>query len=106
MRCVQAVLRERGAQDVDLGEQFFDYTKAPLHEQLVAANVTPKYDVFYETVGILDPALFVHSPAYLAPKGIFLSVGPQGSGIGNIASFAWNVLLRPAFLGGVKREWK
>lgn len=72
----------------------------------MAANVTPKYDVFYETVGILDPALFVHSPAYLAPKGIFLSVGPQGSGIGNIVSFAWNVLLRPSFLGGVKRKWK
>ncbi|EIW64614.1 NAD-P-binding protein [Trametes versicolor FP-101664 SS1] len=87
-------------------DEFFDYTKAPLHEQLVAANVTPKYDVFYETVGILDPALFVHSPAYLGPKGIFLSVGPQGSGIGNIASFAWNVLLRPSFLGGVKRKWK
>ncbi len=65
--------------------------------------MTPKYDVFFETAGLMDPALFVHSAAYLAPKGIFLSVGPQGSGV---ASFAWNVLLRPSFLGGVKRKWK
>ncbi|EIW58280.1 NAD-P-binding protein [Trametes versicolor FP-101664 SS1] len=87
-------------------DEFFDYTKAPLHEQLAAADVTPKYHVFLEAVGILDPALFIHSPAYLAPDGVFLSVGPQGSGIGTIASFAWNVLLRPPFLGGVRRKWK
>ncbi|KAL1951878.1 hypothetical protein VTO73DRAFT_1027 [Trametes versicolor] len=84
-------------------DEFFDYTKAPLHEQLVAANVSPKYDVFFETAGLMDPTLYVHSAAYLAPKGIFLSVGPQGPGV---ASFAWNVLLRPSFLGGVKRKWK
>ncbi|OJT04705.1 Zinc-type alcohol dehydrogenase-like protein C16A3.02c [Trametes pubescens] len=89
-------------------DEFFDYTKAPLHEQLIAANVTPKYQVFYEAVGIMDPALFIHSPAYLAPNGVFLSVGPSPSGAayGTIASFAWNVLLRPSFLGGVKRKWK
>ncbi|KAI0825077.1 NAD-P-binding protein [Trametes gibbosa] len=87
-------------------DEFFDYTKAPLHEQLTAADVTPKYHVFYETVGLLDTALYVHSAAYLAPGGIFLSVGPQGSGIGNFARFAWNVFLKPGFLGGVKRKWK
>ncbi|KAI0669841.1 NAD-P-binding protein [Trametes maxima] len=91
----------------DLGaDEFFDYTKAPLHEQLIAAGPSPKYHVFYETVGILDPTLFVKSAAYLAPNGVFLSVGPQGSGIGNYLSFTWNVLLKPSFLGGVKRKWK
>ncbi|OJT04698.1 Zinc-type alcohol dehydrogenase-like protein C16A3.02c [Trametes pubescens] len=94
----EAYVRSLGA------DEFFDYTKAPLHEQLVAANLTPKYHVFYDTVGIVDPALFVHSPAYLAPQGLFLSVGPQqGPGL---LSFAWNVLLRPTFLGGVNRKWK
>lgn len=79
-----------------------------MHEQLEAADVTPKFHVFYEAVGLIDPALFVHSPAYLAPGGIFLSVGPTSSGYsyGEIANFVWNVLLRPSFLGGVKRKWK
>ncbi|KAH9858136.1 NAD-P-binding protein [Lenzites betulinus] len=91
----------------DLGaDEFFDYTKAPLHEQLTAAEVTPKFHVFFETVGLLDTALYVHSAAYLAPNGVFLSVGPQGSGVGNFARFAWNVFLKPGFLGGVKRKWK
>ncbi|KAI0756937.1 NAD(P)-binding protein [Daedaleopsis nitida] len=87
-------------------DEFFDYTKAPLHEQLIKSEPNPKYHVFYETVGILDPTLYVESPAYLAPNGVFISVGPQGSGFGNYAKFAWKVLLQPSFLGGVKRKWK
>ncbi|KAI0724610.1 NAD(P)-binding protein [Cerioporus squamosus] len=87
-------------------DEFFDYTKAPLHEQLAAADLNPKYHVFFETVGVMDPTLFVKSPAYLAPGGVFISVGPQGTGIGAIASFAWKVILQPSFLGGVKRKWK
>ena len=86
--------------------QFFDYTKAPLHEQLIAAAPNPKYHIFLEAVGILDPTLFVQSEAYLAPGGVFISVGPQGKGIGNMAHFAWKVFLQPGFLGGTKRKWK
>ena len=87
---------------------FFDYTKAPLHEQLKAAAVEAgeggkKYDVFLEAVGIMDPTLFVESAAYLEPKGTFLSVGPQGSGF---LHFLWKVILQPGFLGGTKRQWK
>ncbi|EIW64611.1 NAD-P-binding protein [Trametes versicolor FP-101664 SS1] len=98
----EAYVRSLGA------DEFFDYTKAPLHEQLAAADVTPKFHVFYETVGLVDPALFTHSPAYLAPGGIFLSVGPTSTGAGYaaMANFVWNVLLRPSFLGGVNRKWK
>ena len=107
MRCVPPLRPSWTDADVCVCTgQFFDYTKAPLHEQLTAADVTPKYHVFYETVVLLDTALYVHSAAYLAPGGIFLSVGPQGSGIGNFARFAWNVFLKPGFLGGVKRKWK
>ncbi|OSD03381.1 NAD-P-binding protein [Trametes coccinea BRFM310] len=87
-------------------DEFFDYTKSPLHEQLAAANPTPKYDVFLEAVGLLDPTLFLKSEAYLDPHGVFISVGPQGSGIGNYAHFVWTVLLKPGFLGGVRRKWK
>ncbi|KAH9898345.1 NAD-P-binding protein [Cubamyces lactineus] len=87
-------------------DEFFDYTKSPLHEQLAAANKEPKYDVFLEAVGVLDPTLFVKSAAYLVPRGVFISVGPQGSGLTNYVSFAWNVFLRPSFLGGTKRKWK
>ncbi|KAI8995679.1 NAD-P-binding protein [Trametes punicea] len=87
-------------------DEFFDYTKAPLHEQLAAASAEAKYDVFLEAVGVLDPTLFLKSEAYLAPHGVFISVGPQGSGIGNYAHFVWNVLLKPGFLGGVKRKWR
>ncbi|KAI0655132.1 NAD-P-binding protein [Cubamyces menziesii] len=89
-------------------DEFFDYTESPLHEQLAAANKDkePKYDVFLEAVGVLEPTLFVKSAAYLAPRGVFISVGPQGSGLANFVSFAWNVFLRPSFLGGTKRKWK
>ncbi|KAI9063119.1 NAD-P-binding protein [Trametes sanguinea] len=93
-------VRKQGA------DEFFDYTKSPLHEQLAAANPTPKYDVFFEAVGLLDPTLFLKSEAYLDRHGVFISVGPQGSGIGNYLHFTWNVLLKPGFLGGVKRKWK
>ncbi|KAI0335215.1 NAD-P-binding protein [Cubamyces sp. BRFM 1775] len=96
----EAYVRELGA------DEFFDYTKSPLHEQLAAANPTPKYDVFLEATGALDPTLFVKSPAYLARRGVFISVGPQGSGLGNYASFAWHVFMRPSFMGGTNRKWK
>ncbi|TBU35309.1 NAD(P)-binding protein [Dichomitus squalens] len=67
-------------------DEFFDYTKAPLHEQLIAANPNPKYHAFFEAVGTADPALFVESEKYL--------------------KFLWKVLLQPSWLGGTKRTWK
>ncbi|TBU45081.1 NAD(P)-binding protein [Dichomitus squalens] len=84
-------------------DEFFDYTKAPLHEQLIAADPNPKYHVFLEAVGTADPTLFVESEKYLAPGGVFLSVGPQGGGC---LSFIWKVFLQPSWLGGTKRTWK
>ncbi|TBU45082.1 NAD(P)-binding protein [Dichomitus squalens] len=87
----------------DLGaDEFFDYTKAPLHEQLIAADPNPKYHVFLEAVGMNDPTLFVESEKYLAPGGVFLDVGPQGGYL----KFFWKVFLQPSWLGGTKRKWK
>ena len=90
----------------DGGGQFFDYTKAPLHEQLAAACPEAKYDVFLEVVGFIEPTLFVKSAAYLTPRGTFVSVGPQSTSLGEYIRFAWNVFLRPSFLGGTKRKWR
>ncbi|KAI1797933.1 NAD(P)-binding protein [Ganoderma leucocontextum] len=84
-------------------DEFFDYTKQPLHEQLIASDPNPKYHVFLEAVGTVDPTLFVESEKYLAPGGVFLSVGPQGSGY---LKFFWKVMFQPSWLGGTKRSWK
>ncbi|KAI0933956.1 hypothetical protein AcW1_005634 [Taiwanofungus camphoratus] len=89
-------------------DEFIDYTKGLLYEALVASAPTPKYHVILEAVGILDPALFVHSESYLAPGGTFVSVGPQPKGfdVMGLCRFLWMVMLRPTWLGGTKRRWK
>ena len=63
----------------------------------------PKFHAMLEAVGNADWQLYTHSEAYLAPGGVFLSVGPQGSGVGY---FLWKVYLQPGFLGGTKRKFK
>lgn len=90
--------------------QFIDYTKAPLHETLASLPPSPKFHVFLEAVGIADPSLFTQSPAYLAPNGIFLSVGPQPGlsldGVAMAVKMLWELLLRPTWLGGTNRSFK
>ncbi|OCH92073.1 NAD(P)-binding protein [Obba rivulosa] len=88
-------------------DEFFDYTKAPLHEQLVNAPPAQKYQVFVEAAGLVDPALYTHSEAYLAPDGVFVSMGPQPKGfdIVGIAKLAWGVFMKPTWLGGTKRKF-
>ena len=80
-----------------------DYQKCPLHEALAArsASTGTTYDIFFETVGLPDPTLFMQSAAYLAPKGKFVSVGLDFSG-----RFMWNVFLKPSWLGGTDRTFK
>lgn len=89
--------------------QFVDYTKGPLHQTLLNSPPATKFHVFVEAVGLADPALYTHSPAYLAPNGVFLSVGPQpGLSLGGIATtfkMAWQYFLHPAWLGGTKRKF-
>ena len=58
-------------------------------------------------MGTSDPTLYLHSEAYLAPGAVFASVGPQPSIHGGFSGLArlFLALLRPGFLGGVKRQW-
>jgi hypothetical protein len=68
---------------------------------------SPKFHAVLEAVGTADPDLYIHSEAYLAPGGIFASVGPQ-PGVGGGITGLLRLLLalgRPAILGGVKRKW-
>ena len=79
-----------------------------MHETLAANPPTPKYHVILEAVGLVDPALFSHSEAYLAPGGTFVSVGPQPNGfdVVALAKLAWKVWVQPGFLGGARRSFK
>ncbi|KAJ3536779.1 hypothetical protein NM688_g6791 [Phlebia brevispora] len=98
----EPLLRSLGA------DHFIDYTKGPVHEQLSHDPPSPKFHVIFETVGATDVDLYTHSEKYLAPGGIFVSVGihPHGiSGFGQALRYIWE-LTRPSFLGGTKRTWK
>lgn len=91
----------------DLPLQFIDYTKGPVYEHLLRNPPETKFNVIFETVGDIDTNLYTHSEAYSAPGSAFVTVGPQpvGSGkAGQIARLLWTIL-RPAWLGGVKRKW-
>ena len=89
--------------------QFIDYTEAPIHEQLERNPPTPKFHVIFETVGGTDVPLYTHCEKYLAPGGVFVSVGVMPyDGLGSIAQACRYALelYRPRFLGGTNRSWK
>jgi NADPH:quinone reductase-like Zn-dependent oxidoreductase len=90
--------------------QFLDYTKEPLEKALSKNPPSPKFDAIFDAVGLLSPALFTHSAAYLAPTGVYVSAGsaPDKSdlkGIATMAKLVWATLLRPKFLGGTPRRY-
>lgn len=90
----------------DLGaDEFFDYTKAPLHEQLLNNPPTPKFHAILEAVGFGDPSLYSASEAYLAPDGIFISTGPQPDGLFSFFQVAWHFFLQPRWAGGINRTF-
>ena len=72
----------------------------------VAANLNPRYGVFFDTVESWHLHYLSQSPAYLAPGDVFITVGAEGKGISNYAYFVWKVLLQPSFLCGTKRKLK
>ena len=78
-----------------------------MHEQLKQNPPSPKFHAILEAVGTADPSLYAYSESYLAPGGVFTSVGPQPGVGGGITGFLrlMFTLTRPAFLGGVKRKW-
>lgn len=88
---------------------FIDYTKTPANEILQRDPPSPKFHAILDAVGNIDLHLWTHSEAYLAPDGIFVSVGPRPSGAGDLpllVRYAWEAFLRPTWLGGVKRKWR
>ncbi|KAG5635903.1 hypothetical protein H0H81_009728 [Sphagnurus paluster] len=91
-------------------DEFIDYTKAPLHKYLAANPPSPKFHVILDAVGLVDPSLYTHSPAYLAPNGIFISTGPLPKDTS--ASELWKfiktsyVMVMPRWLGGTSRTHK
>ncbi|KII89280.1 hypothetical protein PLICRDRAFT_139690 [Plicaturopsis crispa FD-325 SS-3] len=96
-----ALVKALGADDV------LDYTSGALHLALVAAaRDEKKYDVLFDAVGSSSPALYTHSPAYLAPRGVYVSTGPQASLSLDTLRTIVSVFLRPAWLGGTRRAWR
>lgn len=98
----EKLVREHGV------DEFIDYTKVgPLHVHLSQNPPTVKYNVILEAVGIFDPSLYTHSKPYLAPNGIFVSVGPQPKF--DLKSL-WDGLrlasvILPSFMTGVKASY-
>lgn len=98
-----------GAHRADLAPalQFIDYTKVgALHKYLQGSPPSGRYNVILEAVGQFDPSLYTHSQKYLAPNGVFMSVGPQPHGfnlatISQFVRFAGAKIL-PPFLTGIK----
>ncbi|KAI0266575.1 hypothetical protein BC834DRAFT_875224 [Gloeopeniophorella convolvens] len=89
-------------------DEFVDYTQQPsLAVHLAKEPPTTKYNVFFETVGLPDPSLYTLSEKYLAPNGIFISVGPQFHSlreVGQLSRLILNIIW-PRVLGGVKRRY-
>lgn len=88
------------------GEQFYDYTKRPIHQTLIQNPPSPKFDVIFETVRHAYVPLFTYSEAYLAPNGVYISVGPTPGGVGGALSSIWNVFMHPKWAGGTKRRFE
>ncbi|KAI0312731.1 hypothetical protein OF83DRAFT_1066723 [Amylostereum chailletii] len=88
-------------------DEFIDYTKQDLATYLVNNPPTTKFNAILEAVGLIDNSLYAHSEKYLAPGGVFVSVGPQPGGFGDIPKIGKLIfdLVRPTWLGGVRRKF-
>ncbi|KAJ7255798.1 hypothetical protein B0H12DRAFT_1112914 [Mycena haematopus] len=84
-------------------DEFIDYTRAPLVEQLLSRTLS-KFDAMFEAVVLPDATtLYRQCPSYLAPGGIFLTSGLPFTAT-RLRLF-FEGLLRPAWLGGVPRKF-
>lgn len=80
-----------------------------MHAQLLSRPPTPKFHAILECYGDPSPYLYLKSSVYLAPSGIFVSVGPQPHSVGDFFAGLRSLLegyLRPVWLGGVKSSYK
>ncbi|KAJ3530617.1 hypothetical protein NMY22_g8500 [Coprinellus aureogranulatus] len=92
-------------------DEFIDYTKVgPLHKYLHDNPPSTKYNVILEAVGWFDPSLYTYSSRYLAPNGVFVSVGPtpDGFGLNTISQLLRFVgaIAFPSFVTGIKPQYK
>ena len=79
-----------------------------MHAQLEANPPNPKFHAFIEAVGNTDLQMYTHSPAYLAPGAMYLSLGPlpeTKSGIPHLFRYMFEANIRPRWLGGTPRKW-
>ncbi|THH17437.1 hypothetical protein EW146_g3376 [Bondarzewia mesenterica] len=67
----------------------------------------PKFNVILDAVGLADDSLYAKSETYLAPGGVFISVGPQPTGWVDVPKLMKLMfhLIQPDWLGGIKRRW-
>jgi len=93
-------------------DEFIDYTSVgPLHTHLAQSPPSTKYNVMLEAVGMFDPSLYTHSSAYLAPNGVFVTVGPMPQHILSLNTLTQGLKLvgamtLPSFLTGIKPKYK
>ncbi|KAG1826965.1 NAD(P)-binding protein [Suillus subaureus] len=80
-------------------DEFLDYTSKPLHEQLVENPPLPKFDIIFDAVALVDPALYKHSNAYMKPEGVFISTGPWpdlkwggSTGVSKLLSLGYEIM--------------
>ncbi|KAJ7458909.1 hypothetical protein FB451DRAFT_1507014, partial [Mycena latifolia] len=82
-------------------DEFIDYTRAPLVEQL--SKRTSKFDAIFDAVGLTDPALYLNCARYLAPGGRYMSAGGFPSTRKDLGGTLRQIVegnFRPTWLGG------
>ncbi|TFK43001.1 hypothetical protein BDQ12DRAFT_677157 [Crucibulum laeve] len=90
-------------------DEFIDYTKLDLAKYLVEHAPSPKFNLIFDAVGLIDPSLYTHSEAYLQCGGIFITSGPLPK---NTSAEIWTLLktvvalVTPAILGGTRRKYE
>ncbi|GJJ09067.1 putative secondary metabolism biosyntheticenzyme [Clathrus columnatus] len=86
-------------------DEVIDYKSTPVIQHLQQNTPNPKYHAIYDTVGS-SADLYTASPSYLAPNGIYVSVGISTGGLGNMIMGAIKTMFWPSWLGGTKRRFK
>ncbi|KAJ6495300.1 hypothetical protein C8R45DRAFT_900023 [Mycena sanguinolenta] len=87
-------------------DEFIDYTRAPLVEQL--RKRTSKFHGMFDAVGLPDATMYRHCAAYLAPGGVYVSAGgfpTSGKAFWGTLRLIFEGSIRPAWLGGVPRKF-
>ncbi|KAG8895884.1 hypothetical protein FRB99_000293 [Tulasnella sp. 403] len=89
-------------------DEVIDYTQHLPHEYFLDNPPTPRFHVIYDSISD-KPELFLNCEKYLAPSGTYVGLGAPIPYLSELPSLVWKymqVLFRPTWLGGVKREWR